>query len=165
VSDDLLQSVEQKICEGLCFTISEFLCEFPQISCTVLYEIITVWLGYHKFCARCVMKMLMGVHKIQRMALALTLLERYQKDGTEFLNHIIPITGDETWVSFVNVETKEQSKQWMHTHSPNKAKKFKQTLSACQKADDSCFLRQEMSADAGIHATKDHSNVKCFAKH
>jgi histone-lysine N-methyltransferase SETMAR len=31
------------------------------------------------------------------------------------------------WVSFVNVETKEQSKQWMHTHSPNKPKNCKQT--------------------------------------
>jgi hypothetical protein len=30
----------------------------------------------------------------------------------------------------VNVETTEQSKQWMHTHSPNKAKKFKLILSA-----------------------------------
>jgi histone-lysine N-methyltransferase SETMAR len=30
----------------------------------------------------------------------------------------------------VNVETKEQSKQWMHTHSPNKPRKLKQTLSA-----------------------------------
>jgi transposase len=29
----------------------------------------------------------------------------------------------------VNAETKEQSKQWMHTHSPNKPKKFKKTLS------------------------------------
>jgi acyl-CoA thioesterase len=27
----------------------------------------------------------------------------------------------------MNVETKEQSKQWMHTHSPNKPKKSKQT--------------------------------------
>jgi hypothetical protein len=27
----------------------------------------------------------------------------------------------------VNVETKEHPKQWMHTHSPNKPKKFKQT--------------------------------------
>jgi hypothetical protein len=26
----------------------------------------------------------------------------------------------------MNVETKEQSKQWMHTQSPNKPKKFKQ---------------------------------------
>jgi hypothetical protein len=29
----------------------------------------------------------------------------------------------------VNVETKEQSKQWIHTHSPNKPKKSKRTLS------------------------------------
>jgi hypothetical protein len=30
----------------------------------------------------------------------------------------------------MNVETKQQSKQWMHTDSPNELKKFKQTLSA-----------------------------------
>jgi hypothetical protein len=36
-------------------------------------------------------------------------LERYHKDDDEFLNHIVRVTGDETWVSFVNVETKEQS--------------------------------------------------------
>jgi hypothetical protein len=29
----------------------------------------------------------------------------------------------------VNIETKDQSKQWVHTHSPNKPKQFKQTLS------------------------------------
>jgi hypothetical protein len=29
----------------------------------------------------------------------------------------------------VNVDTKEQSEQWIHPHSPNKMKKFKQTLS------------------------------------
>ncbi|PNF27138.1 hypothetical protein B7P43_G08559, partial [Cryptotermes secundus] len=39
------------------FTISELSCEFPQISRTFLYEIITVKLGYHKFCARRVPKM------------------------------------------------------------------------------------------------------------
>jgi hypothetical protein len=36
-------------------------------------------------------------------------LKRYHKYGDEFLNHIIQVTGDETWVSFENVETKEQS--------------------------------------------------------
>jgi hypothetical protein len=46
-------------------------------------------------------------------------LEQYHKDGSEFLNHIIQVTVDETWVSCVNVETKEQSKQWMRTHSHN----------------------------------------------
>jgi hypothetical protein len=43
----------------------------------------------------------------------------YSGNGDEFLNHIIDY---ETWVSFVNVETKEHSKVWMHTHSPNKLK-------------------------------------------
>jgi hypothetical protein len=56
-------------------------------------------------------------------------LGRYHKDGDEFLNHIVLGTGDETWVSFVKVETKEQSKEWMHTYSPEKSKKFKQMLS------------------------------------
>jgi hypothetical protein len=49
--------------------ISKLSCGFPQISCIILYEIITVRLGYHKFCA------------------------------------------DETWVSLVNAETKDQSKK------------------------------------------------------
>jgi hypothetical protein len=73
--------------------------------------------------------MQMGVHKMLRMASALTFLEQYHKNGDEFLNHIVRVTGHETWVLFVNIETKEQSKQWMHTHSPNKLKKSKQTLS------------------------------------
>ena len=54
-------------------------------------------------------------------------LQRYWEEGDEFLDRIM--TGDETWVKFVNAETKEWSKQWMHMPSPNKPKKFKQTLS------------------------------------
>jgi hypothetical protein len=46
--------------------------EFPQISRSILYEINTVRLGCHKFCARWVPKMLTGAHKMQRMASALT---------------------------------------------------------------------------------------------
>jgi hypothetical protein len=87
-------------------------------------------------------------------------LERYHKDGDEFLNHIVRVTDDETWLSFVNAETNEQSMQWMNiVYSPNKQKNFKQTLSAYQKADGNCFLGQERSADGGIHATRDHNNV------
>jgi hypothetical protein len=32
-------------------------------------------------------------------------------------------------------------------------------LSACQKADGSCFLRQERNTDGGIYATRDHNVV------
>jgi hypothetical protein len=90
--------------------------EFSQVSHTLLCEIMTR-LGYHyKFCGRWVPKMLMGVHKTQRIDLALTFLERYHKDGNEFLRHTVWGTGYETLVSLVNVETKEQLKQWMHVH-------------------------------------------------
>jgi hypothetical protein len=70
--------------------------------------------------------MLIGAHKMQRMASAFIYLERCPKDGNEFLNQTVRVTGDETWVSFVNDETKAQSKQWMHIHSPNTPKRFKQ---------------------------------------
>jgi hypothetical protein len=75
--------------------------------------------------------MLTGAHKTERMAsFGFDFLERCHRDGDEFLNHIVRVIGDETWVSFVNAETKKQSKQWMHMHTPNKPNKFKQTLSA-----------------------------------
>jgi hypothetical protein len=41
MSDDLAQSVDQNMCERWQFTISELLYEFPQISRTPLYKIIT----------------------------------------------------------------------------------------------------------------------------
>jgi hypothetical protein len=68
LSDDLVQSVDQKICERRCFSISELSCEFPQISRAVLYEIMPVRLGCDRFCARWVLKMLTGVQKMQRIA-------------------------------------------------------------------------------------------------
>jgi hypothetical protein len=76
------------------------------------------------------MKMLIGAHKMKRIASVFTFSEQYHKDGHEFLSHIIRVTGDETLFLFVNTETKKLSNKWMHIQSPNKCKKFKQTLSA-----------------------------------
>jgi hypothetical protein len=73
-------------------------------------------------------------------------LERYDKYGNEFLSHIVQVTGDEILVSFVIIETKEQSKQWLHTYSSKKPNKFKYILFICQWDYGSCFLGQEMSA-------------------
>jgi hypothetical protein len=82
-------------------------------------------------------------------------LEQYQKDGDEFLNHIVQVTDDGTCASFVNAETKEQSKQWLHTHSPNKLKTFKQT-----------FARKLMVriADGGIIATRATITLEVYCK-
>jgi hypothetical protein len=92
---------------------------------------------------------------LKTLRMASKCLERCYKNEDEFLSHIIRVSGDETCGLFMNVKTKEQSKQRMRTHSPNKLKKIKQTLSACQKPGGNCFLVQERSADGGIHATRD----------
>ncbi|PNF33479.1 hypothetical protein B7P43_G00561 [Cryptotermes secundus] len=131
LSDDLVQTVDQKICISRRFTSSEVSCELPQISHTLLY----------------------------RMASSLTCLERDYKDGDELLSHVVRVTGDETCVSFVNAETEEQSKQWIYTKLPKMMKKFKQT-SVCQKADGNCFLEHERSVYSGIHAKRDDNNVR-----
>ena len=52
--------------------------------------------------------------------------ELYHKEGDGMLSHIV--TGDETWVSHITPESKQQSLHWKRTGSP-KRKKFKQTFS------------------------------------
>jgi hypothetical protein len=61
-------------------------------------------------------KIITVANKTQRITSALTFQSDTNKIGMSFS------TGDENWVAIVNVETKEQSKYWMHTHSPNKPK-------------------------------------------
>jgi hypothetical protein len=150
MSNDLVQRVDHKILKDGASQFQNFQVNFHKISRIVLYGIITVRVDYHEFCTRWVPKLLAGGHETQRMASALTFLHRYHKDGDEYPSHIVRVTGDETWVSFVNAETEEQSKQWMQTHSPNKPKKFKH-----QKDYGNCFLGQERSADGEIRATRD----------
>jgi hypothetical protein len=119
VSFDLVQT----FCERRRFTSSDVSCEFPQISCIVLCEIIIVRLGCHNFLAKCVPKMLVGSHKSQRIFSALTFTERYKKDGDKFFRQIV--TGDETWILLLRAEIKEQAKSFMYIHSTNKPKKYK----------------------------------------
>lgn len=125
-SASLVDRVDQVVRDKRRFTITELSTEFPDISRSSLYKIVTSELGYRKLCARWVPKMLSEDHKMRRMASALNFLTRYNDEADIFLKSIV--TGDETWVLYDNPETKEQSKQWMHTHSPSKPKKFKQTL-------------------------------------
>jgi hypothetical protein len=105
VSDNLIQSADQKICERRHFTISELLREFPQISCTLLYEIITATKVLCKIGSE-------NAHGYtQNAENSFDFLERYHKYGDGFLNHTLGVRGHENWVSFPHVETKEQSEK------------------------------------------------------
>ncbi|GBN33015.1 hypothetical protein AVEN_101090-2 [Araneus ventricosus] len=63
VKDGLVAKVNEKIRENRRFTIRMLFDEFPQISKTVLHEIVTNRLNYRKLCSRWVPKMLTDVHK------------------------------------------------------------------------------------------------------
>jgi len=69
------------------FTISDLSLHFPQISRTLLYDIVSSHLGYQKVCAWWVPKMLTEEHKKQRVVCALKFLIRYYKEGDSMLSH------------------------------------------------------------------------------
>lgn len=102
VTDELVASVNEMIRSNRRFTITELSLCFPQISRTVVYEIVTQKLGYHKFCARWVPKILTEQHKVQRMAASLTFLDSYDKEGDSFLDriHTVPILHQATSTCF-----------------------------------------------------------------
>jgi len=118
VTDDLVAKVDEKIRENRRFTITELSLCFPQISRTLLFEIVSQKLGYHKFCARWVPKLLTDHHKGQRLEAALTFLNAYHTHGDSLLDRII--TSDKTWVKHVNCETKLQSMECGDTQDPPK---------------------------------------------
>ena len=63
VTDELVAKINVKINANRRFTITEFSLEFPPISRSLLHEIVTEKLDYHKFCTRWVPKLLSEDHK------------------------------------------------------------------------------------------------------
>ncbi|KAJ4449970.1 hypothetical protein ANN_01377 [Periplaneta americana] len=126
INDGRVELVRQCIMENRRFTITELSSHFPQISRSLLHEIVTKHLLFKKVCARWMPKNLTPEHKMERLGAALTFLQRYHDDGDELLDRIV--MGDETWISHFTQETKQQSMHWQHSGSPVRTK-FKQTLS------------------------------------
>ncbi|GFU51611.1 histone-lysine N-methyltransferase SETMAR [Trichonephila clavipes] len=107
IADDLVNAVDEKIREDWRFTISTLALEFPNVGRTTLPKVVSEKLKFRKLCARWVPRLLTEEHKLKRMACALDFLDRYHKEGDQFLEMIV--TGDETWVSHITPESKRQS--------------------------------------------------------
>ena len=102
VNDDLVRKVNERVRDDRRFTISDLSLHFPQISRTLLYDIVSSHLGYRKVRAQWVPKMLTEEHKKTACSCALTFLMGYHKEGDGMLSQIV--TGDETWVSHITPE-------------------------------------------------------------
>ena len=122
----MVNAVDEKIREDRRFTISTLALEFPNVSRTTLHKIVSENLQFHKLYSRLVPRLLTEEHQMKRMTCALDFLDRYHKEGDQFLENIV--TGDETWVSHMTPQSKRQSMEWHHTTSPVKVK-AKKTMS------------------------------------
>jgi len=74
VNEDLVRAVEEKIRENRRFTITSLSVHFPQISRSLLHEIVSDKLKLRKLCARWVLEILMEEHKLKWPASALDFL-------------------------------------------------------------------------------------------
>ncbi|KFM67114.1 hypothetical protein X975_24747, partial [Stegodyphus mimosarum] len=82
VTDDLVRKVDEAIHENRRFTMTTLSEAFPQISRSVLFEIVSDRLNY-RFEFPMGSKMLTDVHKTKRLGSALTFLTRYSDEGTK----------------------------------------------------------------------------------
>jgi hypothetical protein len=119
-----------------------------------LYKIIRTRVGYQWFCVNWLRICFRVLTKRFEF-----FLERYHIDDIEFLNHIVGVRGDESYISVPECWTLRVFKALEEHTFTKQAKKFKQTLFACQKTLGICFLGQERSADDGIHSARDQSDV------
>ena len=96
-------------------------------------------------CARWVPK-LTNVNRTQRMGSALTFVQRCEEGASLTKSWLVTRLGYTSWM-----QTKQQSEQWMHTHSP-KPKKF-----SVKKMMATVFW--DIKGILTIHGTKDHNSV------
>lgn len=121
-----ISSVRRLIEDDRRRTTSEIASEVG-ISYGSTYSIVTEELGYRKVCARWVPRLLTADQKLQRLQVCGRLLARFQKQGDQFLTHII--TCDETWVHHYTPESKQASMEWRKQGEPGPVK-AKSRLSA-----------------------------------
>lgn len=109
VTVDNIEAVRNILEDDRRLTIIE-IADFVGISFGSAQSIITVELGFRKVSARWVPRLLTDQQKQYRMEICQRLLQRFQREGDDFLKHIV--TCDETWVHHYTPESKQASKEW-----------------------------------------------------
>ena len=84
MSYELLQEFEEDILANRSVTIRGLHHLIPEVSKTTIHEAVTENLGYRKFCARWVPKVLTGVHRTKWLSTVLKFLTRYARNEMRF---------------------------------------------------------------------------------
>ena len=92
-----------------------------------MFHIMQNILGCRNIAARWIPHEISDLQQWHRYAVAQDLLDRYQREGDEFLGRIVAM--DETWAHSYEPYLKRQSNEWKHPDSP-RPKKVRPTQSA-----------------------------------
>ncbi|GFW83182.1 uncharacterized protein TNCV_3237291 [Trichonephila clavipes] len=103
-------SVQTKIRDKWRFTITPLSLKFPNVPRSVVYKIVNEDLNFKKLCSRWVPRLLTVEHREKRFAISLDFFIRCEEEEDDMLNRIV--IGDETWVSHITLESKQQSIEW-----------------------------------------------------
>jgi DNA-binding CsgD family transcriptional regulator len=126
------------------------------ISQGTAYSLVHDILAFRKVSAKWVPKHLTKKHKHNCQHTCSSLLEWYNCEGDNFLNHII--TGDETWIHHYEPETKQQRMLCKHMSSPFFQKI--QVTALCQKALVDDILGLPRASPSILYGERCHGN-KC----
>jgi histone-lysine N-methyltransferase SETMAR len=86
ISDELVQKIEEQLRNDRRVTLDDLHEEFPDISRSLLGNIVSEKLGYKKLCARWVPRMLTPEHQQNRVTAAREFLDRFAQEGEAFLD-------------------------------------------------------------------------------
>lgn len=115
IDEDTIRQVEAAILDDRRITVRQ-LAEDVKISVGSVEKIIHDHLYMRKLSARWIPRLLTPFQKQERVKCSQDLLAMCQENQEDFFDRLI--TQDETWVHHYDPETKVQSKQWKHSHSP-----------------------------------------------
>ena len=119
MDDDDVEKVLAVIRQNRRLTVREVV-EEEGICKSSCHLILTDKLKIRRVTAKFVPRLLTDAQKVNRVTVSQELFDRPNADENILKN---VLTGDETWVYGYDVETKEQSSQWMETFSPRLKKK------------------------------------------
>ncbi len=127
---------------------------FDTIFIGTINKIIRDDLHLRKLSARYVPQILTDKHKLKCAAAAIDFLSYYNEGGEDFLTRIV--TGDEKWVHYYTLETKEASRQWTEKgeRQPKKANMERSTGKVMLAA----FWDSREHDPGGIFTERGHNN-------
>lgn len=111
--------------------------EFQNVGRTTLHKIVSENLQFQKMYTCWIPRLLTEEYQMKRMVYSLDILDRYYKDGDQFLEKIV--TGDETWVSHMTPKLNVSQWNGITRHFKSESRRREQGQSQLARLRQPCF--------------------------